>query len=154
MVMIFYTKTDINGNKTYLKFYTDFGVSYIDDKDKAEKEASMVGMIVDINALRNYIGQSLVNQNYASVNYRYGEDTEPSEYVYKDTPINEGIVYDYIKEYNYQACETPYYTTSKIYNSLGRLESELLVRLLRKNDMYHKGYYHDKNDLNEGEVTF
>lgn len=34
----------------------------------------------------NAVGQCLVNENYRSVNYRYGEDKKPPKYIFKPYP--------------------------------------------------------------------
>lgn len=47
-----------------------------------------------------------MNQNYASVNYRYRESTEPHKFEYVDIPnINPGMILGCINCYNYQTCE-------------------------------------------------
>jgi len=52
------------------------------------------------------IGQSLLNQNYKSVNYRYNESTKPHSFQYTNININEGMLLGCIDCYEYQACET------------------------------------------------
>lgn len=98
------------------------------------------GFIIDVADIRKAIGQSLVNQNYRSVNYRYDENTEPHDFVFEDVPINEGIVYGCIRCYEYQACETDDYFESKIHKSMNWLKVAMLERLIRKNGMDTDGW--------------
>lgn len=88
--------------------------------------------IYDIQALRQAIGQSLLNQNYNSVNCRYNEDTKPLKFQYIDVEINEGILYGCIHCYEYQSCETEDYYNSDIHFSLERLQNVIMERLLRE----------------------
>lgn len=81
------------------------------------------------------IGQYLLQQNYRSVDYRYDSDTRIPPLNYVDVPIDEGIVYGCIRNYNYQACETPDYEETGVYTSLLALKNELLERCLRKLNM-------------------
>jgi len=63
----------------------------------------------------HHIAQKLVDENYKSVNYRYGEEETPAEFkydytVYSKTPI------EIIKAchcYRYQSCETGSYDESE-----------------------------------------
>lgn len=88
--------------------------------------------IFDIQALRQAIGQSLLNQNYKSVNCRYDEDNKPPKFQYVDVKINEGLVYGCMRCYEYQAHETDDYFTSDVHYSLNRLENVITERLLRQ----------------------
>lgn len=78
------------------------------------------------------IGQSLLDQNYASVNARYGEETPAPKFFFEDVEINEGVVVGCIKCYIYQACESPDFETSDLYYSLKRLKDRILERLINK----------------------
>ena len=95
------------------------------------------------------IGQSLVNQNYRSVNFRYQEEQEPSEFVPTEVEFDEGTVYGCIACYEYQACETADYYESEIHNSLVRLQKSLLERLLRKCEMKAPYGYHGFDMMEE-----
>lgn len=95
---------------------------------------------IDASALRHDIGQSLLDQNYKSVNYRYNEDTPTPNYKYEDVEIDEGIVYGCIRCYNYQACETDDYFESEIYKSLERLKTKMFERLIRRCGMNTEGW--------------
>ena len=88
--------------------------------------------ILNREALRQAIGQSLLNQNYKSVNCRYNEDNKPPKFQYVDVDINEGLVYGCLHCYEYQACVTDDYFTSDIYYSLNSLENVITERLLRQ----------------------
>ena len=123
----------IVGNKTIsaiAKAFVAYQVDFVaDDYNRP------IQVIVNLNEIRQAIGQSLLNQNYASVNCRYNEDTEVPVFQYEDVEIDEGIVYGCIRCYNYQACETPNYYNSWVYHSLMELERKLLVRFLMKHKM-------------------
>lgn len=102
---------------------------------KPSKGLGGMGFIFEVRDNEQAIGQSLLEQNYASVNYRYGEEEEVPKFEYEDVHIDEGIVYGCIRCFEYQACETPDYNTSQMHKSLLRLKDELLCRLLKKNGM-------------------
>lgn len=98
---------------------------------KAADYSRPTQIIIDLQAVRNGIGQSLLNQNYKSVNCRYRENTETPKYNYKDVEINEGILYGCIECYIYQACETNDFYESELYNSLQRLKEAMLVSMIK-----------------------
>lgn len=104
------------------------------------------GFIIDINDIRQAVGQSLLNQNYASVNDRYGEDTKAPVFQYEDVFINEGIVYGCIRCYEYQSCETDDYFESKIHASMNWLKVAMLERLIRKGGMDTDGWGYPEED--------
>lgn len=52
-----------------VKGFEIYGVDY-----KAENYEKPIQLIVDMNELRKGIGQSLLDQNYKSVNQRYSEN--------------------------------------------------------------------------------
>ena len=112
------------------KAFDTYGADY-----KAEDYERPIQIIIDLNELRRGIGQSLLNQNYASVNYRYNENIEVPVFEYEDVDIDEGIVYGCIQCYEYQACETDDYYDSQIHISLKFLKNALLKSLLRKNGL-------------------
>ena len=78
------------------------------------------------------IGQSLLDQNYASVNARYCEKTQAPKFFFEDVEINEGVAVGCINCYIYQACETPDFETSELYYSLKRLKDRILERFINK----------------------
>lgn len=91
-----------------------------------------VSDITSDKAMSNVIGQSLLNQNYKSVNCRYRENTETPKYNYEDVKINEGILIGCIDCYEYQACETDDYFNSDIHYSLLRLKNKIIERMIKE----------------------
>lgn len=81
-------------------------------------------------------GQQLLDQNYRSVNYRYGESTLVPEYKHKGTQgilLNDPYtVYKVARCYDYQCCEHPGYPASwaclRIEELLAAIERELGMR--------------------------
>lgn len=122
----------------------DLMVSWIFDHNdyKAENYSynGYGGILFDVNEMRNAIGQSLLDANYDSVNYRYDENKKAPTYEYSadaclDSVANETYqadVYSAIQEYNYQACETENYFESELYHSLQDAKESMLVGLLRQ----------------------
>lgn len=113
------------------------GISY-----KAENYhyEGFMGILFERNEMANAIGQSLLDANYDSVNYRYGEDKKAPTYKYSEdaclesrkNKTYEADVYSAIREYNYQACETENYFESDLYHTLQNIKEDMLVRLLRQ----------------------
>lgn len=99
-----------------------------------------MGIMFDVNEMSNAIGQSLLDANYDSVNYRYDEDKKAPTYKYSEDAMKESLknktyeadVYSAIQEYNYQACETDNYFESDLYHTLKNIKEDMLVRLLRQ----------------------
>lgn len=99
-----------------------------------------MGILFDVNEMRNAIGQSLLDANYDSVNCRYGEDNKAPTYEYSEDAYLESVangtyeadVYSAIREYNYQACETDNYFESDLYNTLKNIKEWMLVDLLQE----------------------
>ena len=125
------------------KAFVQYGVTF-----QAEGYEKPIQIIVNFKELYTGIGQALLEQNYASVNYRYNDDTETPEFEYTDVEINEGMVYGCIACYNYQACETDDYYESDLYGSLLRLKDKLIERLLRREGM-EAPYGYDGHDILE-----
>ena len=88
-------------------------------------------IIIDLQQMRNDIGQSLLDENYRSVNYRYREEEKAPKYSYKDVEINEGVLLGCINCYIYQACETDDFFESKLYRSLLHLKDAMLERMIQ-----------------------
>ena len=92
----------------------------------------------DLNKKKR-IGQSLLDQNYASANIRYSENELNSfitpEFIYKDLDIDTGMIYGCIQCYEYQACETDDYFESKLHFSLVRLKDAMLKRYIRNENL-------------------
>ena len=104
---------------------------------RAENYTAPVQIIINLQQMRNAIGQSLLDQNYKSVNYRYGEDTITPKFTFEDekntVAFNDGIpgiILGCIKCYNYQTCETSDYFTSDLYYSLQELKTAMLERYI------------------------
>lgn len=99
-----------------------------------------MGILFDVNEMSNAIGQSLLDANYDSVNYRYDENKKAPTYEYSEDALQESLkngtyqadVYSAIQEYNYQACETENYFESELYHSLQDAKESMLVGLLRQ----------------------
>ncbi|MBR4377342.1 MAG: hypothetical protein IKP50_00430 [Bacilli bacterium] len=106
-------------------------------------------VLVDLHKEATRIGQALLEQNYASVNYRYRENTETPEFVLEDVKIDEGIVIGCMECYEYQACETDDWKNSYIRNNLLRLQQKILYRLLYARNM-HIPYGYDGFNMMEG----
>jgi hypothetical protein len=98
----------------------------------AEDYNNTVSVIISVKEMSNAIGQSLLNQNYKSVNCRYRENTETPKYNYEDVKINEGILIGCIDCYEYQACETDDYFNSDIHFSLLRLKNKIIERMIKE----------------------
>ena len=85
------------------------------------------------------VGQMLLDQNYASVNYHYGEDEKAPRYHFpisdmaqfgilmldEDVTFTLGEVYGCVRCYRYQACETPDWNENPVKWWLDSLEGEL-----------------------------
>lgn len=99
-----------------------------------------MGILFNVNEMRNAIGQSLLDANYDSVNCRYDENRKAPTYEYSEDALRESCkngtyqadVYSAIQEYNYQACETENYFESELYHSLQDAKESMLVGLLRQ----------------------
>lgn len=92
----------------------------------------------DLNKKKR-IGQSLLDQNYASANIRYSENELNSfitpEFIYKDLDVDAGMIYGCIQCYEYQVCETDDYFESKLHFSLMRLKDAMLKRYIRNENL-------------------
>ena len=108
-----------------VKGFDDYSVGFM-----ASDYSPKAQVIVDYKKQYNEIGQSLLNENYRSVNYRYGEDMKPPKFEYVAVESNEAMLFGCIQCYIYQACETDYFFDSDIYNSLLRLEEAMLERFI------------------------
>lgn len=84
------------------------------------------------------VGQMLLDQNYKSVNWRYGENDAPRQFKYaQSSPIlapaydfTFGEMYGSICCYMYQACETPDWLQSEIYFTMQSLKDDLTEKML------------------------
>ena len=114
---------------------------------EADNYVRPIQIIIVLNELRNAIGQSLLDQNYKSVNYRYNEDTQTPKFEYKDLNVNPGMILGCIECYEYQACETDDYFNSAIHWSLVELKEAMLKRYI-KNDGCEIPWGYDDYDMN------
>lgn len=128
------------------KAFVEYGVSYEAENYRPKLSSDLGVVFFNVSEAYNNIGQSLLDKNYKSVNYRYGEDTETPEFQYEEVEIDEGIVYGCIECYDYQACEEPDYFESKLHGSLIRLENALLEKLLKRANM-SAPYGYDGHDI-------
>ena len=122
----------------------DLMVSWIFDHNDYKAENyhydGYMGILLDVKEMRNAIGQSLLDANYDSVNYRYDENRKAPTYEYSEDALYESCkngtyladVYSAIQEYNYQACETENYFESELYHSLQDVKESMLVLLLKQ----------------------
>ena len=77
------------------------------------------------------IAQKLVDENYRSVNYRYGEETQVPKFVY-DGKVHAKSPVEIIKAcrcYDYQTCETPDWEESEAYAIVRLIESRAINSL-------------------------
>lgn len=89
-------------------------------------------IIVCGSSQRKKQGQALKNYNVEAVNIRYGEGSEPTEFIFENIDINEGIVVGCIDCYCSQACENPDFYDSKLYASFQSLKKCILERLIKE----------------------
>ena len=104
-----------------VKGFVEYGVYYAADDYHPERKDRF-----------HNIGQSLLNQNYKSVNHRYNESTKPRSFQYTNIDINEGMLLGCIDCYEYQACETPDFFDSPIHTCLLRLKQAILEKLIKE----------------------
>ena len=95
-------------------------------------------LIDDLDKRRQSLGQSLVDQNYRSVNYRYIDQMTPHKFAFTDInlmvngKLDTGLIVGCIDCYNYQACETDDYWQSHIYHSLRWLKDTILKQYIKQ----------------------
>lgn len=123
----------IVNDKTIHAIVKGFEMYKAEYRAKGYKEP--IQIIIDLQEIRNGIGQSLLNQNYKSVNFRYNKNDETPIYNYEDVEINEGILLGCIDCYIYQACETDDFFESELYKSLVNLKNAMLEKMINA-----KGY--------------
>lgn len=116
--------------------FNDYGVTF--KAENYDPTACYIGgcsAFIDSEALTRNIGQALLEQNYKSVNYRYGEDEPTPMFEPEDVSehiANLGTIMGCINCYNYQACETEDYDESDIYHSLEHLKEALYENALKR----------------------
>lgn len=109
------------------KAFIDYDVIFTADDYSPE-----VQVIKNIKKKYNEIGQSLINENYRSVNYRYREDKKPPKFEYVEVKSDEGTLVGCINCYIYQSSETNDFFESYLYYSLNNLKNEILNRLIKE----------------------
>ena len=80
--------------------------------------------------LVNALGKKLIDENYKSVNYRYGENAEPHEFTYK--PVKQRTAVEILKAcacYSYQTCEHPEWKESEAYVIVQVLKARAINKL-------------------------
>jgi hypothetical protein len=84
------------------------------------------------------LGQHLLDENYRSVNYRYGESTLVRAYRHEGTPaalLNDPYtVYKVACCYDYQSCEHPAYRDSPAAHMIDALRGAIETQLARTED--------------------
>lgn len=78
-----------------------------------------------INDRARIIGQYLVDNNYASVNYRYNDKSEPYKFTYKPSYQSISIVQflKYVDCLEYQSCEIENFYQSRFYYDLNAMRN-------------------------------
>jgi hypothetical protein len=110
------------------KAFVDYGVPFHGLPPKSDIDI----ILVDINKEVKSIGQALLEQNYASVNARYNEDTKTPEFTPSYIEYNEGTVMGCIECYEYQACETDDWDDCWVRRNLSHLKDAIIRRMCRK----------------------
>ncbi len=99
---------------------------------RADNYNAPVQVIIDLQKLRNAIGQSLLDQNWDSVNYRYCMHDVAPKFEYERVEVNPGIILGCVQCYEYQAGETKRYLESALHFSLQELVNKMLERYIEK----------------------
>ena len=129
------------------KAFTTYGIEFRGGRAKTTME--MILFMEESEIKR--IGQALLDENYRSVNFRYGEENEAPEFEPTELDeFDEGIVMGCIECYEYQACETNDWEETLVYKDIQRLKSKILMRLLKKFNMKMPYGYHGYDMLEEG----
>ena len=111
-----------------VKGIEDYGIDYRAKNYKTDNYR----LIVLQGSQNDAIGQSLLNQNYASATYRYCGDIKIPEYHFSDVEYNEGMLLGCINCYIYQACKTEGFFVTDLYRSLQSLKDAILERLIKE----------------------
>lgn len=86
---------------------------------------------------RDAIGQMLIAENTASVNYRYNESNPAQDYSYRQpqhTTWSPAEILNALHSYEYQACEHPGWPTSQAHHFCRALERHIMRDLPGYND--------------------
>lgn len=127
-------------NKKVIDLMVSWIITHNNYKAENYHYEGFMGILFDMNEMANAIGQSLLDANYDSVNYRYDENKKAPTYEYSEDAMKESHkngtyqadVYSAIQEYNYQACETENYFESDLYHTLQDVKESMLVWLLKQ----------------------
>lgn len=111
-----------------VKGFEDYEVDY----RAADYKTDNYRLVVLRGCQNDAIGQSLLNQNYASINHHYDEKIKAPEYRFSDVEYDEGMLLGCIDCYIYQACETENFFETDLYRSLKRLKEAMLERLIEE----------------------
>lgn len=111
--------------------FVDLNVEYRNQADEI-KDASFGGVFFDIDEIGQIIATDLLKANYDSVNYRYGENTEPHKIKFEKVDYNLGELLGCIRCFNYQACEPENWRDSIIYADLQILKDKILENAMKK----------------------
>lgn len=73
------------------------------------------------------IGEELIKENYASVNYRYEDNADPEEpfKFQRIGSIHKAQLLKAVRCYDYQSCEHPEWKSSEAYKLITHLEARL-----------------------------
>lgn len=103
-----------------------------------EGEAGYKTFDLNVEADRNALGQMIVDENYASVNYRYREDDKPHRYKFRQhravlaannrLPVIVQAIKS-IDNIDYQSCEHPGWRQSMAREALVCMKDRLAARL-------------------------
>lgn len=110
-------------------------ISYAIENGARISHPTTYGLWVDVTPEH---GQILVDENYASVNYRYDKNNEP--YTYQHKPVHKNFV-QVIKAvdcYVYQSCEHPQFYRSQAYEIVQAIKEQAFRKML--NDNYKEEY--------------
>lgn len=111
--------------------FVDLNVEYRNQADEI-KDASFGGVFFDIDEIGQIIATDLLKANYDSVNYRYGENTEPHKIKFEKVDYNLGELLGCIRCFNYQACEPENWRDSIIYADLQILKDKILENAMKR----------------------
>lgn len=91
-----------------------------------------------VNKKRQILGQSLVDQNYRSVNYRYIDQMTPHKFEFTDInlmvngKLDTGLIVGCIDSYEYESSENKEYYGSSIQYFLKSLKNAILNQYIKQ----------------------
>lgn len=108
------------------KGFCEYGAEFYDNRGNRICE-------IFVDDMERKIGQELLKQNVASVNYRYSEAEPVGQFVMvEDVPCDIGTLLGCIRCYEYQACETPSYENCGVHLSLAELKETAIRKYLAR----------------------